>query len=55
MHYLRISLYHYLSLEYGLGSNCMVSMREPALTNTFDYKTWDKYKGVSNMFPKSVQ
>jgi hypothetical protein len=42
MHYLPISLYHCLSLEYGMGSNCMVSMREPALNNTFDYKTWDK-------------
>jgi hypothetical protein len=30
-------------------------MREPALTNTFDYKTWDKKKGVSNMFSKSAR
>jgi hypothetical protein len=42
MHYLPISLYHYLSLEYGMESICMVSMREPALTNTCDYKIWDK-------------
>jgi hypothetical protein len=34
MHNLPISLYHYLSLEYGMESICMVSMREPALTNT---------------------
>jgi hypothetical protein len=34
MHNLPISLYHYLSLEYGMKSICMVSMREPALTNT---------------------
>jgi hypothetical protein len=42
MHYLPISLYHCPSLEYGMESNCMVSMREPALTITFDYKIWDK-------------
>ena len=42
MHYLPISLYHCLSLEYGMESNCMVSMRELALPNTFDYKIWDK-------------
>ena len=42
MHNLPISLCHYLSREYGMKSICMVSMREPALTNTFDYKTWDK-------------
>jgi hypothetical protein len=42
MHNLPISLYHYLSLDYGMESICMVSMREPALTNTFDYKIWDK-------------
>jgi hypothetical protein len=52
MHYLPISLYHCLSLEYGMESNCMVSMREPALTITFEYKIWDKYKGASNMFSK---
>jgi hypothetical protein len=34
MHKLPISLYHYLSLEYGMEIICMVSMREPALTNT---------------------
>jgi hypothetical protein len=34
MHNLPISLYHYLSLEYGMETICMVSMREPALTNT---------------------
>jgi hypothetical protein len=42
MHYVPISLYHCLSLEYGMESNCMVSMREPALTITLDYKIWDK-------------
>jgi hypothetical protein len=42
MHNLPISLYHYLSREYGMKSICMVSMREPALINTFDYKIWDK-------------
>jgi hypothetical protein len=42
MYYLPISLYHCLSLEYGMESICMVSMREPALTNTFDHKIWDE-------------
>ena len=42
MHYLPISLYHYLSQEYGMELNCLVSVREPALTTTFDFKVWDK-------------
>jgi hypothetical protein len=35
MHNLPISLCHYLSRDLGMESICMVSMREPALTNTF--------------------
>jgi hypothetical protein len=43
MHYLPISLYHCLSLEYGREIELHGEHeREPALTITLDYKIWDK-------------